>query len=185
MSPRSSTAYNPDARINGAQRTKNAEAAQRSMRQLGIEHLENTVPVLSSWEREEIRGRLCAVQLEGDSVGSLRAQRLLTLLDLAENAIARQVAVEAGVESASDLNDAVETCTEAVKEACKASLTEKIADLLQDNPAATPAEIAAWIGDMHSDAMAEAAREAKDALDALTKAVEDHAVLMKGLSDAR
>jgi hypothetical protein len=142
--------------------------------------------MMNPGEIGDMRRSLMRVQGAGDSFGSVRAMRLIGLLDWYEQAQAERVALEAVIKGAGDVTTAVEDFTDEIGEVLKKDHAGNLADIFQDHdPAGDPKILEKAIAAYVEKAMKEA-RESVDAqVKILTTAVETHVKKLKELSDVK
>ena len=141
--------------------------------------------IISPIEVGDIRRSLMAVQGAGDSFGSVRAMRLIGLLDWYEQAQAERVALEAAIDGADGLKLALEDFTDEIGQVLEKDHAGNLADIFQDYAPEAPKELEKAINVYVEKAL----KDARDSVDAqvkiLTKAVETHVEKLKELSDVK
>lgn len=139
--------------------------------------------MMNPGEIGDMRRSLMRVQGAGDSFGSVRAMRLIGLLDWYEQAQAERVALEAAIDGVGSLELAVEDFTDSTDDYLKKDHAGNLADIFQDQ--GEPSKLCGAVSAYVTKEL-EATRAAlADQVKILTKAVETHAEKLKELSDVK
>lgn len=175
------TAHYPDEKISQVE----IAARQAAAKKLELFDFRENVRMLSPTQAEDLRNSLRHVQAGGDSASSLRALRMIEVLDWYEAAQRERQALEQVIADAGELSDEALELHDGFDEHLKRNRTDAVAELFADNPAATHEQLADLVGEFVEKAFAEAEKDIRGKVQKLKKAVELHLRAMEGVRHAK
>lgn len=169
-----SPGYNRDRRISAREQGVIQEAAEKRKQSEWREHM----AMLSPTEISDLRLSLSRVQATGDSTSSVRAMRMIAVLDWFEDSIAQRQRLEKAVDGAGDLSDALQEFTDETDNVLKKDHAGNLADIFQDH---APENAQKHVNEYVAKELTVAREKVAEQVKALSKAVADHAEALKAL----
>lgn len=167
----------PDEKISSEEIARRQATAKK----LELFDFREDVAMLAPQEVNDLRASMRRVQATGDSASSLRAMRMLQVLEWYEDAQRERQALGQVIDDAGSLSDAFQELRDNFADELKRDRTDAITELFTDNPTGTHEQLIAVVGDFVEAAFQEAEKDIRAKVEAMQKPVELHLRALEAL----
>lgn len=176
-----SPGYHPDKKIRPKEISLIEEAAKKR-RTAETEWREN-VRLLSPTEINDLRTSMRRVQGGTDSAASVRAMRMIEVLDWFEDAVAQRLQLEKVIDGASEVTDALTELADNFANELGRDRSSALAEVFADAPEnATREHLADLVGHFVDTEIEKAQKDIKGQIEAAQKVVAQHVEALEALS---
>lgn len=181
MRTATSKGYNPNKKISQVEIGQIQEAAKRR-RTAETEWREN-VRMLSPTEINDLRASMRRVQGGTDSAASVRAMRMIEVLDWFEDAVEQRLQLEKVIDDASEVTDALTELADNFANELGRDRSSALAEVFADAPEnATREHLADLVGHFVDTEIEKAQKDIKGKIEIAQKAVAAHVEALEDLS---